>query len=483
MENILNQFRLNSEKEDFEKVIENVESGVEFKGTNLWILVFAIFIASLGLNVNSTAVVIGAMLVSPLMGPIMGLGMGMAINDLSLLRKALYNYVFALVVGLITSTIFFSLSPVREASSEILARTSPNIYDVLIALFGGFAGILAVSSRKKANVIPGVAIATALMPPLCTAGYGIANWNFTYFSGAMYLFVINTVFIALATLVTARFLQFPHKHLLDEKAEVMAKRIVWGVVILTLLPSIYFGYDIVQQNRFRQNANQFIDREAIFPNDYLLKKTIDAKAKTIKLTYGGALISETEIDALKAKLPQYNLEGIVLDVVTELSARAIHLDRLMDQASFPPGMTPVVEPRLIVGVEIGGPNPSTEVKGDAGNPVAGQGQGLESADIRYVLAQGRAHFLVGIKGQDDVVLLLQVGGVVDDHAESARQAEEDLSRRRQPGLRVAEGGDEAARGISGRQDGVVGVTRDADALELRFALPLARSSAGCFVRS
>lgn len=314
IENILNHFRLDGEKEDVQKVIENVDSGVEFKGTNLWILVFAIFIASLGLNVNSTAVVIGAMLVSPLMGPIIGLGMGMAINDLALLRKALYNYVFALVVGLTTSTIFFSLSPLREASSEILARTSPNIYDVLIALFGGFAGILAVSSRKKANVIPGVAIATALMPPLCTAGYGIANWNFTYFSGAMYLFVINTVFIALATLVTARFLKFPHKHLLDEKAEVMAKRIVWGVVILTLLPSIYFGYDIVQQNRFRQNANQFIDREAIFPNDYLLKKTIDAKAKTIKLTYGGALISETEIDALKAKLPQYNLEGIVLDV-------------------------------------------------------------------------------------------------------------------------------------------------------------------------
>ncbi len=314
IENILNHFRLDGEKEDVQKVIENVDSGVEFTGTNLWILVFAIFIASLGLNVNSTAVVIGAMLVSPLMGPIMGLGIGMAINDLVLLRKAIYNYVFALVVGLVTSTVFFSLSPLREASTEILARTSPNIYDVLIALFGGFAGILAVSSRKKANVIPGVAIATALMPPLCTAGYGIANWNFKYFSGAMYLFVINTVFIALATLVTARFLQFPHKHLLDEKAEVMAKRIVWGVVILTLLPSIYFGYDIVQQNRFRQNANQFIDREAIFPNDYLLKKSIDAKAKTIKLTYGGALISETEIDALKAKLPQYNLEGIVLDV-------------------------------------------------------------------------------------------------------------------------------------------------------------------------
>ncbi len=314
MNNIINSFRLDGEKEDVDKVIESVDSGVEFRGTNLWVLVFAIFIASLGLNVNSTAVVIGAMLVSPLMGPIIGLGIGMAINDLELLRKAFYNYVFALVVGLVTSTLFFSLSPLRDASAEILARTSPNIYDVLIALFGGFAGILAVSSRKKANVIPGVAIATALMPPLCTAGFGIANWNFAYFSGAMYLFVINTVFIALASLVTARFLNFPYKHLLDEKAELMARRIVWGVVILTLLPSIYFGYDIVQQNRFRQRANRFIENEAIFPNDYLLKKNIDAKAKTIQLTYGGELISESEIEELKRKLSRYDLNNIKLEI-------------------------------------------------------------------------------------------------------------------------------------------------------------------------
>lgn len=314
MDNMFSHFRLDGEKEDAKTVIENIDSGVEFTGTNLWILVFAIFIASLGLNVNSTAVVIGAMLVSPIMGPIIGLGMGMAINDLALLKKAFYNYLFALVVGLTTSTIYFTLSPLRDATSEILSRTSPNIYDVLIALFGGFAGILAVSSKKKANVIPGVAIATALMPPLCAAGYGIANWNFVYFSGAMYLFVINTVFIALATLVTARFLKFPFKRLPDEHDEVVSQRVVWVVVILTILPSIYFGYDIVQQNRFTQRANRFIESEAVFPNDYLLKKNIDAKAKNIQLTYGGELISEAEIDALKSKLPPYGLENITLEI-------------------------------------------------------------------------------------------------------------------------------------------------------------------------
>ena len=314
MNRILRAFSLRHEKEDFDVVIENVEMGVAFSGTNLWILVFAIFIASLGLNVNSTAVVIGAMLVSPLMGPIMGLGMGMAINDLQLLKKAIFNYGFALIVGLVTSTIYFLLSPINDASSEILARTSPNIYDVLIALFGGLAGILAMSSKQKGNVIPGVAIATALMPPLCTAGYGVANWNFAYFTGALYLFVINTVFIALATLVTARFLQFPRKHLENAGDEVMAKRIVYGVVLLTLLPSIYFGYDIVQQNRFRQRADQFIEKEAIFPNDYLLKKSIDYKSQTILLTYGGEIISESAIDELRSKLEKYDLTSTKLEI-------------------------------------------------------------------------------------------------------------------------------------------------------------------------
>ncbi|CAN5427752.1 TIGR00341 family protein [soil metagenome] len=314
MNRVLAAFSLRHEKEDVEVVIDSVEKGVTFSGTNLWILVFAIFIASLGLNVNSTAVVIGAMLVSPLMGPIMGLGLGMAINDIHLLKKAFLNYLFALGVGLATSTIYFFLTPINDASSELLARTAPNIYDVLIALFGGLAGILAISSKQKGNVIPGVAIATALMPPLCTAGYGLAHWNFTYFTGALYLFVINTVFIALATLVTARFLHFPRKHLEDAHAEIVSNRIVWGVVLTTLLPSIYFGYDIVQQNRFRQRADQFVNNEAIFPNDYLLKKTIDGKAKTITLTYGGETIAANVIAELRSKLSKYQLDAAKLDI-------------------------------------------------------------------------------------------------------------------------------------------------------------------------
>jgi uncharacterized hydrophobic protein (TIGR00271 family) len=310
----LDKFRLAAEKEDFKTVSDNIRNGIDFKGTNLWILIFAIFIASLGLNVNSTAVVIGAMLVSPLMGPILGLGFGMAVNDLSLLRKSLFSYLSAVGVCLATSTVFFLISPINDAHSEILARTSPNIYDVLIALFGGLAGILATSSKLKGNVIPGVAIATALMPPLCTAGYGLATFQFQFFFGAFYLFLINTVFIALATLITTRFLKFPFIHLPHVKEEVKAKRIVWGVVVFTILPSLYFGYDIVQQNKFQHRANKFVDNEAVFPNNYLLKKTIDPKNTSIILTYGGQFIEANSISQLKNKLPKYDLDTSVLQI-------------------------------------------------------------------------------------------------------------------------------------------------------------------------
>ncbi len=314
MKNIFDYFKLDYEKEEYNTVIESITKGVIFRGTNLWILVFAIFIASLGLNINSTAVIIGAMLISPLMGPIMGLGLGTGINDLALVRKALSNYFFAAIVGLITSTIYFSISPLNDAHSEILARTTPNIYDVLIALFGGLAGIVATSTKQKGNVIPGVAIATALMPPLCTAGYGLATFQFNYSIGALYLFIINTVFIALATFVTVRLLKFPFKHLPDEKAEKKSKRIIIAIVVVTLLPSIYFGYDIVKNDKFIKEANRFIETEAIFPGDYLLKKTIDEKEKSIELIFGGNEIKPAEIEKLKNKLKNYELEGTNLEI-------------------------------------------------------------------------------------------------------------------------------------------------------------------------
>lgn len=308
------KFKLNNEKEELKTVITNIDNGVVFRGTNLWVLIFAIFVASLGLTVNSTAVIIGAMLISPLMGPIMGIGLGIGINDVVLLRKAIYNYLIATAVALTTSTVFFFLSPLNDAHSEILSRTSPTIYDVLIALFGGFAGIIATSSKQKGNIIPGVAIATALMPPLCTAGYGLATFQYSFFLGAFYLYIINTVFIALATFIIVRFLHFPYKHQQNKKAERMAQRIVWLVVLLTLIPSIYFGYDMVQQNKFTKNANSFITNEAHFTNDYLLNKKIDPKNKKITLVFGGKEIMHGEIELLKKQLNKYKLQTATLEI-------------------------------------------------------------------------------------------------------------------------------------------------------------------------
>lgn len=314
MESFFNRFKLLGEKEGFDVIIENISNGVSFRGTNLWILIFAIFIASLGLNVNSTAVIIGAMLISPLMGPIMGLGLSLGINDLSLLRRSLLNYGYAIIVGLATSTLYFILTPLNDAHSELLSRTYPSIYDVLIAFFGGLAGIVATSSKLKGNVIPGVAIATALMPPLCTAGYGLATFHWNYFFGAFYLFLINSVFIAAATLITVRLLKIPHKILPNLKTEKRTKRIIIVLLIVTLVPSIYFGYDIVKQDRFTKNATRFIEKECTIPNDYMLNKKIDAKNKTITLTYGGDIISDSTINTIKNKLSYYSLEKAKLTI-------------------------------------------------------------------------------------------------------------------------------------------------------------------------
>ena len=204
-------FDVRQDKEDELETIESIKKGIEFKGTNLWVLIFATFVASLGLNTNSTAVIIGAMLISPLMGPIMGFGLGLGISDFGLIKRAFRNFVTAILFSVITSTVFFLISPISEAQSELLARTQPTVYDVLIAFFGGLAGIVASSTKSKGNVIPGVAIATALMPPLCTAGFGLATGNLYYFFGAFYLFFINTVFISLSTYLVVRILKYPKK--------------------------------------------------------------------------------------------------------------------------------------------------------------------------------------------------------------------------------------------------------------------------------
>lgn len=295
----------------------SIREGVSFRGTNLIILVLAIFIASLGLNTNSTAVIIGAMLISPLMGPIIGIGLGIGITDFELLKRSLRNLVVAAIFSMLASSLYFLISPVAEGHSELLARTSPTIYDVLIGFFGGGAGIVAIGSRSKGNVIPGVAIATALMPPLCTAGYGLATLQMHYFLGATYLFLINSIFICLATFIGVKFFHFKPRAAANPERARRIRRITYTLALLTLLPSIYMTYNMMRLNRFELNADKFISQECQWPDTHVLSssETWNKEGKQISLTLiGKAMPQDSLIIALSSRLHFYNLEGTRLKI-------------------------------------------------------------------------------------------------------------------------------------------------------------------------
>lgn len=309
IEKIFQYLDLREHMEDYATVHQEIDKGATFRGTNMWILACAIMVASVGLNMNSTAVIIGAMLISPLMGPINGIGYSIAIYDFALLRKSLKNFGFAVLAGLLVSGLYFFISPLSSAHSELLARTSPSIYDVLIAFFGGLAGIIAVSSRIKGTVIPGVAIATALMPPLCTAGYGLATLQPTFFFGALYLFTINTVFIALAALLISRILKFPiREDVSPEKAKII-RRYIYIIIAVTLIPSIYFGYLLAQKERFIESSNKYINNVRIFEGSYLLDSEVDPRKKIINLTYGGLALDEEAKRVIQQKANDFGIKA------------------------------------------------------------------------------------------------------------------------------------------------------------------------------
>lgn len=321
IQNILRDFRfflkerldMSSEKSNDLETIEAIKKGVEFKGVNLWVLIFAIFIASLGLNTNSTAVIIGAMLISPLMGPIMGVGLGLGTNDLELVNKSLKNLGIATLFSMLTAALYFFLTPLSEARSELLARTTPTIYDVLIAFFGGMAGIVAGSAKEKGNVIPGVAIATALMPPLCTAGYGLATAQWSFFFGAFYLYFINSVFISLATYLGVQIMKFPKKDFMNPDRAKQVSRIVTTTVVLTLIPSFWISYNMVKQSVFEQRANHFVKEELNFPGTQVVSKNITSTGKkNIQVAFIGQSVTQKELDNARLKMEKYNLQDVDL---------------------------------------------------------------------------------------------------------------------------------------------------------------------------
>lgn len=310
-------FDLRQEKEDEQETIDSLKKGVEFRGTNLWVLIFAIFLASLGLNTNSTAVIIGAMLISPLMGPIMGFGLGLGIADFELVKRSLRNYLTATLFSVVTATIYFLISPISEAQSELLARTSPTIYDVLIAFFGGLAGIVAGSTKSKGNVIPGVAIATALMPPLCTAGFGLATGNLSYFLGAFYLYFINTVFISLSTYIVVRVLKYPNKEFLDKKRAMVVRRYMMVIVTCTIIPSLYLTYRVLRNTVFDEQVRSFVNKELDFPNTQVLSRTVavdTAGRKALNVVLLGDEVPDMMIETARARMRDYGLGGIGLNI-------------------------------------------------------------------------------------------------------------------------------------------------------------------------
>jgi uncharacterized hydrophobic protein (TIGR00271 family) len=315
-----------------------IRSAIQVGGTNLWILMFAIMIASVGLNVNSTAVIIGAMLISPLMGPIIGAGYGAGIRDFGLIRKALANLGIFVAISLLTSTLYFLISPLPEAQSELLARTSPNIWDVLIAFFGGAAGMVGLTRKEKTTVIPGVAIATALMPPLCTVSYGIATWQPEFFLGALYLFTINGVFIAFATLVITRVLRLPHRQFLDEKAQRHGRLVIGIIVTATLIPSIYLAVLMVGEQVFSSEASRYVAKIAAQEKELVIvAKEIDAKRRRIALTIIGTTVSAEVQQRLQARLGDFKLKQARLDLqvtTTTGNPDLISLKRQLEREGF-----------------------------------------------------------------------------------------------------------------------------------------------------
>ena len=300
---------LHQGEEKRESVLENIKQSISFRGSNLWILACAIVIASVGLNVNSTAVVIGAMLISPLMGPIVGAGFALAVFDFELLKRCGKNLLIATIVSLVVSAIYFFISPFKDAQPELLARTSPTIYDVLIAFFGGLVGVIALTRVEKGNPIPGVAIATALMPPLCTAGYGLAMGNFSYFFGAFYLYSINCFFICIATYFIVRYLKYTPVQFKNIRFE---KQIRYGIsflLVLMIVPSFYLSYNLLKEKQFHDNVSKFIENEFTANGYPIIFKEIkyNTSPKKIELAFLSKRFSNEEEKQLNHRLNQYQI--------------------------------------------------------------------------------------------------------------------------------------------------------------------------------
>lgn len=312
---------------DREGASQAIRNNIRFQGANVFILVCAIVIASVGLNVNSIPVIIGAMLISPVMGPILGFGFGLAIQDNPLVKKSLKHFLIMVMISIGASSLYFLLTPLHlENPTELLARTNPTIYDVLIALFGGIAGILELSRRKKGTVLSGVAIATALMPPLCTVGYGISVLNARYIFGALYLFIINSIFISLATFLIVKYLKYPVVAETDTKRR-LSRRSVTLLLIIVIVPSVLSAVQIVRQSNFNRHVQQLVASHNTIGRSFIYDHKTDftSNHSTVELFLAGPKPSDRELENFYNAAEKYGIfrNQIVLNnsnLATGLSA-------------------------------------------------------------------------------------------------------------------------------------------------------------------
>lgn len=314
---LLSYFNVAGDLESQQDVEQSIRSGVDFKGSQLLVLIFAIFIASLGLNTDSPPVVIGAMLISPLMGPIIGMGLGIGIADFELLRRSFKNISMAVLGSLIASAIYFLISPQYEGSSQLLARTSPSIYDVFVALFGGAAGFVSIACRNKATVMPGVAIATSLMPPLCTAGYGLATMQMHFFLGALYLFFTNMIFILFATWIGVKVLKYKAVVYQNPARSKHVQLFITIVVFCTIGVSCFLTYRMIRKNIFLAKAQTFVEQQMVFPNTQVLshKEYIEGNKRFIDVTLIGTALPKDSLQlAMMNKLDSVGLGGTILQI-------------------------------------------------------------------------------------------------------------------------------------------------------------------------
>lgn len=295
---------------DTEAAERSIRNNIFFKGPNAWILAIAIIIASVGLNVNAIPVVIGAMLISPLMGPIFGLGLGLGVSDVELMKSSGKNLFVMVMISLTASFLYFVITPLSLTNpTELLARTNPTIYDVLIALFGGFAGILEQSRKDKGTVFAGVAIATALMPPLCTAGFGLASGNLSYFFGALYLFFINCLFIMLATYLSVKYLDFRQTEFKDVSTGRKTKRIITVLIILFTAPSIWSAVTLIHQNRFEESALAFVEHSKSYGKSFMYNYKIDhSNGSVVELFFTGDALDENTKQTIYQTAARYNIK-------------------------------------------------------------------------------------------------------------------------------------------------------------------------------